>query len=164
MREIWTDEPVDGDETLWRYFRADRFIDAITNRTLYFASAREFEDRFEGATAIVQPRPIDARFDLIDSSDQAFEELRRLTKISCWNRGHCESEAMWKLYASERKGVAVRTTASRLAASLLPFRLAPEYGEEEPEWGSVRYVDLTAVRLQVGMLERFVFQALCFRE
>jgi hypothetical protein len=164
MRDIWTDQTVDGDETFWRYFRADRFIDAITNRTLYFASAREFEDRFEGATAVVPPRPVDPRFDLMDGENRAFEQLRRLTKVSCWNRGQCESEAMWKLYASGRKGVAVRTTAGRLAASLRAFRLAPEYGEEEPVWGNVRYVDLAAVRLRADVRERFFLQALRFPE
>lgn len=72
---------------------------------------REFDDPFEGATAVTLPAPKDPRFNEIAPDEKAFEELRRLTKISCWNRGASESEAMWKLYASERKGIAVKTTA-----------------------------------------------------
>jgi len=62
---------------------------------------------------------------------------------------------MWRLYAAERKGLAVHTTARRLRDALLPFRLAPNYGEEEPWWGSVKYVDLHRERLRVGMEKRF---------
>jgi hypothetical protein len=106
--------------------------------------------------------PIDPRYEELESSDKAFEELRRLTKISCWHRADYESDAMWKLYAASRKGVAVSTTAARLQAALQPFRLAPAYGEEQPFWGKIRYVDLHAERLHVGMEERFFFKHRAF--
>ncbi|WP_241202578.1 DUF2971 domain-containing protein [Caballeronia sp. SBC2] len=162
VKEIWVDHPVSGDQVLWRYFRFDRFMEAIESRTLYFASAREFDDPFEGATAVTLPAPKDPRFNEIAPDEKAFEELRRLTKISCWNRGASESEAMWKLYASERKGIAVKTTAKKLAESLQPYRLSPEYADENFVWGEVRYVDLTSVRLNEGMLARFFCKHLAF--
>ncbi len=162
MNVIWAEEDIAPDESLWRYIRADRFVEMIDRRRLYFASARQFEDPFEGATSIVYPHPVDPRFERIDGTERAFEELRRLTKISCWNKGDDESEAMWKLYASERKGVAIRTTASKLKNALRPFHLEPRFAEETPVWGHVRYVDLTKVRLNVGMLERFFYKHKAF--
>src|SRR5207249_1966506 len=150
-------------QSLWRYFRTERFIESIQSSLLYFPSARQFADPFEGAVA-VQPRdwPVDPPYGALDFADQAFEELRRLTKINCWHCAEYESDAMWRLYAADRKGVAVRTTAARLQAALQPFRLAPEYGEEEPFWGAVRYVDLHAERLHVSMEARFFFKHRAF--
>jgi hypothetical protein len=149
-------EPPTSEQMLWRYFRPERFSEALQTNTLYFASARQFEDPFEGAVAVLpHDWPVDPRYGELEIGDRAFEQLRRLTKISCWHQAEYESDAMWKLYASSRKGVAVRTTAGRLEDALQPFRLAPQYGEEEPWWGEVRYADLHTVRLNVGMEERF---------
>ena len=103
MRSVWVDEEVPPDEPLWRYFRAERFVGALQSRALRFPSARQFEDPFEGAVAVLpHDWPIDPRYGELDHGDQAFEELRRLTKISCWHRADYESDAMWKLYCQRR--------------------------------------------------------------
>lgn len=162
MRPIWSDEGV-ADEPLWRYFQPERFLTSVQSRTLYFASARQFEDPFEGAVAVLPDgTPIDTRYSQLEGAEHAFEQLRRLTKITCWHRADYESDAMWKLYAATRKGVAVRTTTNRLRRGLLPFRLAPDYGEEEPYWGPVRYVDLHRARLRVSMERRFFYKHRAF--
>lgn len=163
MRPIWTDEEVNPDEVLWRYFKADRLVSTLQSRLLYFPAARQFEDPFEGAVAVLpQDFSPDRRYPDLEPIDAAFAQLCRLTKISCWHRADYESDAMWKLYAASGKGVAVRTSAARLQAALKPFRLAPGYGEEVPYWGSVRYVDLHAERLGVGMEQRFFYKHRAF--
>jgi hypothetical protein len=163
MRSIWTDEEVNPNETLWRYFRADRLVSALESRFLHFPSARQFEDPFEGAVAVLaHDFPSDPRYPDFGHVDNAFGELRRLTKISCWHRADYESAAMWKLYAAEGKGVAVRTTPLRVQAALRPFRLAPESGEEEPSWGMVRYRDLHTERLRASMEQRFFYKHRAF--
>jgi hypothetical protein len=163
MRSLWKDEDVSPDQPLWRYFRAQRFVESIRTGTLYFPSARQFEDPFDGAVAVMpHDWPVDPRYAELEHADKAFEELRRLTKISCWHCADYESDAMWRLYAESRKGVAVRTTAARLQEALHPFRLAPEYGEEEPFWGRVRYVDLHKIRLRASMEERFFIKHRAF--
>ena len=162
MRSIWNNENV-ADEPLWRYFRPERFVASLKSQTLYFPSARQFADPFEGAVAVLPyDTPIDPRYAQLEGADQAFEELRRLTKISCWHRTDYESDAMWKLYAATGKGVAVRTTSDRLNRGLLPFRLAPHYGEEEPYCGPVRYVDMHKERLSVNMEQRFFYKHRAF--
>ena len=163
MHSIWKDEPVDPEAMLWRYFTTGRLVESLRARMLHFASARQFEDPFEGAVAVLaHDFPVDPRYAEPDHADRAFEQLRRLSKISCWHHAEYESDAMWKLYAGMRKGVAIRTTANRLQAALKPFRLAPDYGEEEPIWGSVRYVDLHVERLNAGMEQRFFFKHRAF--
>ena len=42
---------------------------------------------------------------------------RRSTFVNCWYQETEESEAMWKLFANQQYGVAVRTTAARLVGS-----------------------------------------------
>lgn len=161
MRSIWNEGI--PDEPLWRYFKPERIESVVTSNFLHFASARQFEDRFEGAVAVIPPGlPVDPRYDEPEFEESAFEELRRLTKICCWHRSDYESDAMWKLYAGSRKGVAIRTTTERLRSALLPFRLAPQYGEEVPYWGSVRYVDLHRVRLRASMENRFFYKHRAF--
>jgi len=163
MRSIWTDEKVNPNEALWRYFRVDRLVSTLQSRFLHFPSARQFEDPFEGAVAVLaHDFPSDPRYPDLGHADNAFEELRRLTKISCWHRADYESAAMWKVYAAEGKGVAVRTTPRRLQAALRPFRLAPEYGDEEPYWGMVRYRDLHTERLRASMERRFFYKHRAF--
>ncbi|NJD27654.1 MAG: DUF2971 domain-containing protein [Chloroflexi bacterium] len=163
MRSVWTNDEVAPDQPLWRYLRAQRFIESVQSRTLHFPSARQFEDPFEGAVAVLPyDWPRDPRYEELGDVDKAFEQLRRLTKISCWHCADYESDAMWKLYAGTRKGVAIRTTAARLQAALRPFRLAADYGEEQPIWGRVRYFDLHAERLRAGMEERFFIKHRAF--
>ncbi|MFZ5895043.1 MAG: DUF2971 domain-containing protein [Myxococcota bacterium] len=180
VREIWGDETSDvtsGDARLWRYFKPERFLETLDKRSLYFSSAREFEDPFEGACE-VQPHGVPVEevlerrkhrmprglldYGTVSRAFSAMEQLRRLTKISCWHLAEYESDAMWQLYAGKGKGIAVTTTVDRLRAALKPFRLDPAYGEEEPYAGKVRYVDLSTTRLTVGMERTFFYKHRAF--
>jgi hypothetical protein len=155
MKPIWNEE-LDANTILWRYFRTDRFLDLLATSSLYFAAATQFTDPFEGAIQVLSPEAMPLRRESERFYFQkAFAELRRLTKISCWHRTTHESDAMWRLYAASHKGVAVRTTVGRLNASLQQFRLAPNYGTEDPWYGNVRYVDLIKERAPSQMLNRF---------
>ncbi len=162
MRIIGNQE-IDTSEPLWRYFKTERFLELLESSQLYFAAARQFEDPFEGAVAVLPPGfPVDPRYAGIESHERAFEELRRLTKVSCWHRASYESDAMWQLYAGSRKGVAVRTNADRIRSAAKPFRLNPESGHEDLWAGNVNYVDLLKERLRVGMMDRFWYKHMAF--
>lgn len=57
---------------------------------------------------------------------------RSSTFVNCWYEEAEESEAMWKLFASQQYGVAVRTTAARLVGS---------FTEQLPDYlGRVTYI------------------------
>lgn len=158
MRAIWENSP-QPDTKIWRYFKTNRFIEFLETSKLHFASANQFQDRFEGSVAIQSPNYlVDPRYAEIDGAEKAFRELKRLTKISCWHCASFESDAMWKLYADFHKGVAIQTTPSLLLGSIAPFRLRPDYGEEDILAGEVRYLDLTQVRLSESMERRFFYK------
>ncbi len=158
MHFVWNSEP-NWNEPLWRYLKTARFISMVRDSSVYFASANQFNDPFEGAVAVMPPDfPVDPRYKDPDGGEIAFRELKRLTKINCWHRAEYESNAMWRLYAEESKGVAICSTADRIRAAYRPFRLAPSYGIEDLWVGEVRYVDLLNVRLNVGMEERFFYK------
>lgn len=139
-------------------------MDLLKTGELYFAAARQFQDRFEGATAVLPPNAyIDPRFPIDgDFSERAFEQLRRLTKISCWHRSSYESDAMWQLYAGSWKGVAIRTTPGKLAAAARTFRLEPQHQGEALWGGNVKYVDLLQERLRINAIGRFWHKHMAF--
>jgi hypothetical protein len=148
LRDIWGDS-IDWKEQLWRYFKVERFLWTLEKSQLYFAASTQFPDRFEGATAVLPPDfPVDPRYQEMEFGEAAFFALRKLMKISCWHRADYESDAMWHLYAEQRKGVAIRTTAERIRAAFKPFRLKPTYGIEDLWGGPVKYQDLMKVRLK----------------
>lgn len=154
---------IDMVEPLWRYFKTERIVSFLETGSLYFSSARQFQDPFEGAIAVLPPGfPVDPRYAEPGGDERAFEQLRRLTKISCWHRAPYESDAMWQLYAGDWKGVAIRTTPERIKAAAKPFRLKPEYGEEKLWGGNVTYVDLLKVRLNLSMMDRFWYKHMAF--
>lgn len=156
MREIINGSVV-GDERLWKYFQLERFISMLGENQIYFASANQFEDQFEGAVAVQFPeQTVDRRNVAMERTERAFFELKRLTKISCWHRGSYESDAMWKLYAGQHKGIAICTTPDRMRLAFKPFKLKPDYGIEDLWGGPIEYVDLTKVRMdRAPMLRRF---------
>lgn len=159
-----TDEQINNDEPLWRYFTTERFVDLLTTEELYFASARQFQDPFEGATAVLPPGAYtDPRYPIENEpGERAFEELRRLTKISCWHRASYESDAMWQLYSGAWKGVAIRTTPGRLSGAATTFRLQPQHQGEDLWGGNVKYVDLLQERLRINMMSRFWYKHMAF--
>jgi hypothetical protein len=163
LRIVFEDEPLGLEEPIWRYFKTERFLDFVKTGLLYFAAARQFQEPFEGAVAVLPPGfPVDPRYAGLEGGEKAFEELRRLTKISCWHRAPYESDAMWQLYAGAWKGIAVLSRPSRIAAAAEPFRLQPQFGHEDLWTGNVRYVDLLKERLRVSMLHRFWYKHMAF--
>ncbi len=161
--KVMLNQDLDMSERLWRYYKTERFVSLMDTNSIYFASARQFEDPFEGAVAVMPPNfPVDPRYSVREVGESAFEELRRLMKISCWHREDYESDAMWQLYAGERKGVAIRSTPDRIRSAAKPFRLKPEYGIEDLLAGNVKYIDLLKERLKVSMGDRFWFKHKAF--
>ena len=164
MTQTIQNSTVNWDTRIWRYFNVFRFLECIEKNYLYFPSANQFHDPFEGAIAIQHPDyKTDPRYEEYSYGENAFKELKRLTKISCWHEFEYENDAMWEIYASSKKGVAIYTTPEKIRRALSPFRLAPEHGIEEIHIGKMNYVDLTQTRLDVTMLERFYNKHITFK-
>ena len=162
MSDDWSPN-TDWNERLWRYFRPERFSQALRESTLYFASAPQFPDKFEGASAVMAPDfPVDPRFTEMDMMERVNYDFRQFHKISCWHRSEHENMAMWQIYASEHKGVAITSTAERLRQSYKPYRIKPTYGTEDLWAGPVEYKDLTQIRLSSRGRQRYFCKHLPF--
>ena len=155
---------------IWRYLDHEKFEDLISSKTLYFASARQFGEKFEGAISTSKEFKLrhcaqeqSADLDLIRRSTQdAFEDLRRLTKISCWHINKYESAAMWEIYLKQGAGVAIQTTVGKLKESLGEFRLKPEFMPETIHFGAISYVDFSKHRVDSNMTNRFFYKRKSF--
>jgi hypothetical protein len=156
MEDFWKNG-LDWNQQLWRYHTSEKLTRVLNESQLYFAFPVQFEDVFEGCTAVTAPDlPADERYQEMDHTEQAFYRLRHHFKISCWHRADFESDAMWKLYAGEKKGVAICSTPERMRASIRPFRL-PQASVDERIWaGDVSYQDfLKSPRLGLDLLNQF---------
>lgn len=71
-----------------------------------------------------------------------YHHFRSHTYMNCWHTGACESAAMWSLYAGDGKGIAIRTSAARLKASLT--------GTDHVTGAQVQYVDYSTTWIPEG--------------
>ena len=125
----------------------DRFEGRWSNRTLELIQDRdELWTRDRGDHIVVEDKRTQQRLEFPKQDpDWSVDETirhwngairagasRGLTFVNCWYEEAEESEAMWKLFASQQYGVAVRTTAARLVGSFTE-RL-PDY------FGRVSYI------------------------
>lgn len=153
------------DLTIWKYFKTERFLEVLDSSSLYFSSARQFEDKFEGAVAIRESEPnlLPREKLLLDDSQSAFEELRRLTKINCWHVSNYENTAMWSLYAQKNKGLAIVSTPRDIISSIDDYRIKPEYEAETIHFGKVQYVNLETCMGEDDCTRRFFCKHTCFQ-
>jgi hypothetical protein len=162
---------IEPDRIMWRYMRIDRLRSLLESSSVYFVSAREFDDQFESSVTAPEYKNRLRGFphgsvdlDLFEPHvSKAFQELTRLTKVNCWHQNDGESAAMWKLYLPTGKGVAVRSTVGALMSSLREFRLKPEYEAETVHVGRVMYIDYrNALMPHDSMLGRFFYKRMSY--
>jgi len=122
---------IDKSTMLWRYLTTAKLTDLLTTCSLYFCRTDLFGEPFEGSIPItavthdIHQMPTDRKF------------LNHFFFANCWHMNSHESVAMWKLYLRDEPGVAIQTTADRLASSLA----WPQRGRLD--LGRVEYVDYT---------------------
>lgn len=154
--EIYPGYEMNLADTVWRYLKPERLLQILDTHKIYFASAKQFEDNFEGAVRI-SPKRIkeEGKTFLGELADDAFKELKRLTKICCWNQFSYECDGMWKLYAADKKGIAIVSTPERIIKSIKDYRIKPEYGIEKSYIGKIKYVSLETQDAEWNEIGRF---------
>ena len=149
--------PPTDDATLWRYMDFTKFVSLLDTSALYFVRADKLEDPFEGAPSVknkelrteayANQTPEQNPLRLMFSEDQwkkiseeqvqesmvHWRKQRKFILVSCWHESTHESAAMWRLYARETDGVAVKTNFSSFKKSLK--------SSEDIYVGQVEYVD-----------------------
>jgi hypothetical protein len=130
-------QPSDADLYVWRYFNLSRLVWMLAKKQLWLSRMDLLGDRFE---AVVPPRllnsPIPGLPPMTGAPGQQEERIALLQRLRsqmyacCWHASDCESDAMWARYCGGGEGVCIRTTYSRLKASVgfLPIGLV-EYAD-----------------------------------
>jgi len=135
MEEIWdnpfkvfANAPLKADGELWRYMDFPKFIDLLQRKALFFTRLENLEDPLEGhhprgyynamenASVTVHGPPPPPGFDkvLLNNQKHSVPIYRRYICINCWHQNKSESDAMWKLYSRDDKGIAIQSTVNRL--------------------------------------------------
>jgi Protein of unknown function (DUF2971) len=127
------DEP-DDESVFWRYFPADRFESLIKSSMLYFGRADLYPDQYEGLTPIGTAEAIMSELGQFGGQLIGFRNIfRGRMFVSCWHENTHENSKMWREYAKDGTGVAVKTTAKKVRDSLT-------FGQSVV-FGRVRYID-----------------------
>lgn len=142
---------LDPNATIWRYLTFPKFISLLLTQALWFSKLSMLEDTFEGMTPALtraamkrQHRDMEDWFPDENRKQQVrqFVELneadgRELIVANCWFMDNHESQTMWDGYARNAEGVAISSTARRLANSL---------AISHKNWwiGKITYIDFTA--------------------
>lgn len=142
--------PEDPDVKIWRYLSLPKFISMINSESLFFARADKFEDKFEGsyshANITLRPKVYKDKI-----PERALTQLSEISKrvlrymiINCWHINENESAAMWKLYCSDKEGIAIQSTYNRLITSF------DDNPDESIYVGKVQYIDYNTEWLPEG--------------
>lgn len=141
-QRFFQEEP-EPNATIWRYMDIYKYLAFVMEQKLTFVSLSRMQDKWEGAP---NKSNLDSYLEAFRTGERTgipmawltnqdgstcknetevrekyeFDRHRRreLFHANCWHRSEYESEAMWKLYGLESKGIAVRTTWGALLESL----------------------------------------------
>ncbi|MCL1115617.1 DUF2971 domain-containing protein [Shewanella basaltis] len=73
---------------------------------------------------------------LSESTKHTYKTISKGITVNCWHANKSESEAMWKLYSDNGKGIAVKTSVSSLVKSIEHFQQ-----DILVQLGAVKYLD-----------------------
>lgn len=134
--------------TIRRYIDFLKMVSLLEMGALWFSRLGALEDQFEGILPentrkkMIEnskewfstfPNPAHQK-QLLDSTDDNVASGRCTLVVNCWSLGEDESAYMWKEYARNDYGIAIRSTIGRLRRSL--------YGDPDSLWiGVVDYID-----------------------
>lgn len=145
-----------GNIPLWRYMDLWKFLKIINSSSLFFPSVSLLGDQQEGKI----PNRV---FELMKEhennngrSDNFVEVYREFvenysinsTLVLSWNAAENESFALWKMYAKDKLGIAIKTNFEKLK---MAFKDTPEkiyigevkyYDNEKPEYDVVSFSTL----------------------
>ena len=132
------------DAVLWRYMDFTKYVSILEKQSLFFARADKLGDPFEGSYSKLNKalRPIfmqraygdkEIPEGTLENLADSMKRIRRSTLINCWHQSIYESAAMWKLYAREEDGIAIKTDFNSFKTSFTC--------SQDIYIGSVSYVD-----------------------
>ena len=122
-----------------------KFVSILNTSALYFARSDRLGDEFEGSVSRLTQSARLARFpdhqpgEVLARRAQITSHFRKAVMLSCWHRNEDEDLPMWKIYAKDGDGVAIKTDFTALTASFIC--------DEIVYIGQVKYVDYLNERI-----------------
>jgi hypothetical protein len=129
-------EPPQANAVLWRFMTFSKFVAMLEDGALWFSRPDHLNDPFEAGPsseefeATVASPSIDVNR-LGDSSEsRSFDEqvathslefttyVLKMHVVNCWHHSAVEPQFMWRMYASDDEGIAIRTTFGSLMSAL----------------------------------------------
>ncbi len=113
---------------LWKYYAEDRLLNLLDSSELFFTNVPKFTDNFEGLLP-AKARNSFIRWCIDNGSSPTkaaqeaihYENTRNNFYVSSWHVNDYESYLMWKAYANESRGYAIRTTFERIKTAFNSF-------------------------------------------
>ena len=124
--------------TLWRYMDFVKFVSLLDTSSFFFSRADLLGDPFEGVLPTANIETLSDRYpqDVAEMIRRGLPMLQEITRghfVSCWHWSEFESDAMWKIYAQQNAGVAVKTDFRSLCESFVD--------DQSVYIGRVNYID-----------------------
>lgn len=105
---------------LWRYMDFWKFLNLLSTSKLFFPNIEMLGDQHEGKIPnkiyqmMVEKDKIQEKERNKNYKYLIEEKLRKTTLVCSWIASHNESFAMWKMYAKEKLGIAIKTKFDNL--------------------------------------------------
>jgi hypothetical protein len=116
---------------LWRYMEFWKFLSLVTGNQLYFSSMQLLGDLYEGKI----PESVSSYLkqhnkELLEGLNHINEsEMLNKTFISSWSVKNDENFFMWKIYAKNKFGIAIKTSFEGLTQSFKNYNPRVYIGE-----------------------------------
>lgn len=159
----------DSSVPIWRYMDTAKFLSLIDRQALFFARLDNLGDPFEGSLTKRREfiRQESKRQVLHRDTSQLVESIIVNTIVNCWHMNERESFAMWRLYAPNNQGVAIRSTVDQLISCFQSYD--GDTYHQEGHWmprlfvkvGIVKYIDFDSYDGQgeeIYLLKRLSFE------
>lgn len=122
------EKTVPDSTAIWRYFKFERLVDILKTHGLWFSRPFVFDDQWEG---LFPPSYVRLTRQYANANGVPFEEFdrdfqKRLLRhryahfVNCWHMSDYESDAMWKLYALGKTGIAIQSTVGEVNECMRP--------------------------------------------
>lgn len=166
-------KPESDSVTIWRYMDFTKFVAMLETQSLFFTRIASLDDPFEGSFPKSQ-QPMDRILQMLPAevvsgltnvsviSSPGFQDFWKITRtwamVNCWHAVEHESAAMWKLYAPDGRGIAIRSTVGQLREALgAPQEIDGFFGGKHFDIGMIQYIDysVSTIPLDNGAAQFF---------
>ncbi len=137
---------VEPETKIWRFMDISKFESLIKTESLFLCRADKFEDTFEGSIPIKEAKHRSdfmtngllgdtiTALNQIKGIQKLHKKLKKAIVINSWHINDFESDAMWKLYQTGQKGVAIESTVGKILKGI-------KKPNENISISKVRYID-----------------------